>query len=659
MKRAHRHSMGDDGREAKRLNMGEPGSEDDFDDDVVPGDAGPSTLASSSYAVNIRAQGLALWNKVRVAKNKEGYELAGDFLRKPSKKLYPDYYIFIQHPIALEDIKKQLETDYYPTLEAVRQDFELCFENAMRYNMEGSAIWQVAKDLLKVTNKAYNKMVPSVDEGNPTGKQPSLHRLARSRLKKLIEKADSSGRLLSTIFMDLPSKKDWPQYYVQIQEPRCLKAIHKKLKNKAYTTMTEFADEVELVFANAMVFNMEHTQIWDDAFELKSEFGKLMSDLPAPFAMDRYKKTTGTKIKLKLPAAAASAPAITEPPVASSSSVKLKVPDVKAKGTPSPAVAPVALPPAKPAKPDTNVLPKMTATAAPKASTSASSSLLNQLPSTNSIKPSRPQTKRQVAPIPPPAPVPPPVLPPAQLQPQMSYTNAPLMHYPMQNGLRQPQQMPPSYLPAPPPQVPLPQPPPHVVALPTPAANPAPLKSESPAPPPILPSHMLRGVSVMAEPSKRPFKLDHRDGVKTWVIRLGAGETALSVADVAFMGDDEESSDEEAMDEDVHEDEDEMEGVEAGKAVNGTAKKANTRGRQGKSRAQAAQAAAAAKALEDARAAKRAAKEIGEVQVKLNGLVISEKAGSWRVEIPKGSNVVEIGEKDGLVWKVYAQKAGF
>jgi hypothetical protein len=34
-----------------------------------------------------------------------------------------------------------------------------------------------------------------------------------------------SGRLLSEVFMDYPSKKMWPQYYLQIKQPRCLEVI--------------------------------------------------------------------------------------------------------------------------------------------------------------------------------------------------------------------------------------------------------------------------------------------------------------------------------------------------------------------------------------------------------------------------------------------------
>ena len=69
-------------------------------------------------------------------------------MKKPSKRLYPDYYQYITHPMALDDIKSDLEKNRYPTLEDVRLDFELCFNNAMHYNLPESQIWIDAKELL-------------------------------------------------------------------------------------------------------------------------------------------------------------------------------------------------------------------------------------------------------------------------------------------------------------------------------------------------------------------------------------------------------------------------------------------------------------------------------------------------------------------------------
>ena len=95
----------------------------------------------------------------------------------------------------------------------------------------------------------------------------------------------NSGRILSTEFMELPSKKVWPGYYQQIQHPRCISAIQvssrsihlssmlmssqKQVKRKEYESVSDFAADMELVFSNAMQFNVEHTQIWEDALTLR------------------------------------------------------------------------------------------------------------------------------------------------------------------------------------------------------------------------------------------------------------------------------------------------------------------------------------------------------------------------------------------------------
>lgn len=73
--------------------------------------------------------------------------LSTEFLRLPSKRQYADYYQQIQNPVALDEIKSRIETGKYPDLDAVRQDLELCFKNAKKYNMKDSPIWKDAKHL--------------------------------------------------------------------------------------------------------------------------------------------------------------------------------------------------------------------------------------------------------------------------------------------------------------------------------------------------------------------------------------------------------------------------------------------------------------------------------------------------------------------------------
>ena len=50
----------------------------------------------------------------------------------------------------------------------------------------------------------------------------------------------------------------------------CFALLQKKLKRKEYHKPIDFANDVELVFSNALEFNQEHTQIWEDATTLRA-----------------------------------------------------------------------------------------------------------------------------------------------------------------------------------------------------------------------------------------------------------------------------------------------------------------------------------------------------------------------------------------------------
>jgi len=69
-------------------------------------------------------------------------------MRLPLKRHYPDYYLVIQQPICLDDIKKKIDDGQYGSLDDIRQDFDLCFSNAKKYNQKNSQIWLDAKFLL-------------------------------------------------------------------------------------------------------------------------------------------------------------------------------------------------------------------------------------------------------------------------------------------------------------------------------------------------------------------------------------------------------------------------------------------------------------------------------------------------------------------------------
>ena len=43
----------------------------------------------------------------------------------------------------------------------------------------------------------------------------------------------------------------------------------KKIKRKEYSDVNMFASDVELIFSNAITYNLDHSQIWEDAHILR------------------------------------------------------------------------------------------------------------------------------------------------------------------------------------------------------------------------------------------------------------------------------------------------------------------------------------------------------------------------------------------------------
>jgi SNF2 family DNA or RNA helicase len=80
-------------------------------------------------------------------RNDEGRVLSDIFMVKPPKRLYPDYYVLIKHPIALDTIKKRISGKIYVTERELLEDIHLMFSNARIYNEEGSVVYEDAKTL--------------------------------------------------------------------------------------------------------------------------------------------------------------------------------------------------------------------------------------------------------------------------------------------------------------------------------------------------------------------------------------------------------------------------------------------------------------------------------------------------------------------------------
>lgn len=70
-------------------------------------------------------------------------------------------------------------------------------------------------------------------------------------------------------FVKLPSKRAYPDYYEEIKKPIAFSIIKTNITKGRYASMSELVADLELLFANAMQYNVEESLIYLNAKRLR------------------------------------------------------------------------------------------------------------------------------------------------------------------------------------------------------------------------------------------------------------------------------------------------------------------------------------------------------------------------------------------------------
>ncbi|GAA6010421.1 hypothetical protein JCM11491_006930 [Sporobolomyces phaffii] len=267
------------------------------------------------------------------------------FLELPDPILIPAYYEKIKKPVCLNQIKERLEKKAYNSLLDAKTDMNQIFVNAKRFNAPGSPLFMDAKKLHKNlrANYAYltGEAPPPEEEdlsqsarrgrrasssvapggggmgggddgdyvdsgGNASGaggngqkRGPTLKPWLLRKFDQLVRKTDPNGRSYSDVFRVLPDKRAWPEYYQYITHPISLDNILAKANARKYKSVAEFKQDVETSFGNAMFFNEEYSQIWNDAKTCLDHFTEIMKEVPPKFAPPRKYNTARRRAELE------------------------------------------------------------------------------------------------------------------------------------------------------------------------------------------------------------------------------------------------------------------------------------------------------------------------------------------------------------------------
>lgn len=149
----------DEGGRRRGRKRGRPSKKDDDDDDYVKKRGRPPKVLTPTEArIDAILRGL------RKPKNDDGDLRVLPFEKLPDKQLNKDYYTVIENPIALDQIKRNAKRKKYRNVDALVLDLDLMFENAMRYNEEGSDIYDDAVELQKEARRLADQERSKSDE---------------------------------------------------------------------------------------------------------------------------------------------------------------------------------------------------------------------------------------------------------------------------------------------------------------------------------------------------------------------------------------------------------------------------------------------------------------------------------------------------------------
>jgi len=165
-------------------------------------------------------------------------------------------------------IDAKIKNMSYLTEEELLADCKLMFSNCRLYNEEGSAIYEDANVLEKVLlakAKDMGLMGQQAQAVRKVKKMGSLQQKVKTLYETLKDYRDAKGRQLSLIFLKLPSKHEYPDYYDIIKRPIDLEKISSKIRNNTYETLEDAVADFSLVFDNASKYNEPDSQIYKDA----------------------------------------------------------------------------------------------------------------------------------------------------------------------------------------------------------------------------------------------------------------------------------------------------------------------------------------------------------------------------------------------------------
>ncbi|XP_076870388.1 polybromo 1, like isoform X4 [Brachyhypopomus gauderio] len=294
---------------------GEEAEEDEEEEGDYSENPGVSTEeeASPNYLKGVLEQ---LLEAVVSYTDSSGRLVSELFQKLPSKLQYPDYYAIIKDPIDLRTIAQRIQLGHYKSISAMAKDIDLLTKNAKTYNEPGSQVFKDAntikkffiqrkteieqaeptKSSLRIRNRrsVQGDRLSAITMALQAGSESDEDSLLSGSVRYDVGETDAEsghsqsvsdpilqlyqavrgarntqGQLLSEPFLQLPSRREYPDYYQQIKHPISLQQIRDNMRNGDYEGVEQMEADLTTMFENAKRYNVPNSAIYKRAQKLQ------------------------------------------------------------------------------------------------------------------------------------------------------------------------------------------------------------------------------------------------------------------------------------------------------------------------------------------------------------------------------------------------------
>uniref|UniRef100_H2YVT7 Transcription activator BRG1 n=1 Tax=Ciona savignyi TaxID=51511 RepID=H2YVT7_CIOSA len=120
----------------------------------------------------------------------------------------------------------------------------------------------------------------------PAPNPPKLTKQMRRIIDHVIKYTDGTGRRLSDPFLQLPARKELPDYYEMIKRPVDIRKIKDRVKLHKYRSLDDMERDFQQMCQNTQAYNVEGSLIFEDSIKLNTVFTATRSSMSPPGSDD-------------------------------------------------------------------------------------------------------------------------------------------------------------------------------------------------------------------------------------------------------------------------------------------------------------------------------------------------------------------------------------